>query len=93
MGAVLPLVTRLWKEGDREHFESLAVKSIVIVCGIQTVVAVICFVFAKEIILFAGGESYLGAVPAFRILLLSLMPIGASNILGGQVLVPSEKEK
>ena len=39
------------------------------------------------------GESYLGAVPAFRILLLSLIPIGASNILGGQVLVPSEKEK
>ena len=60
--------------------------------GVQ-VASVICFVFAKEIILFAGGESYLGAVPAFRILLLSLIPIGASNILGGQVLVPTGKEK
>ena len=91
--SILPLATQLWKEGDRKRFESLAAKSLVIVCGIQTVVGVICFIFAKEIILLAGGEAYLGAVPAFRILLLSLMPIGASNILGGQVLVPAEKEK
>lgn len=90
--AVLPLATQLWKEGDRKRFESLAAKSLVIVCGIQTVVGVICIILANEIILFAGGETYLDAVPAFRILLLSLIPIGASNILGGQVLIPAGKE-
>lgn len=91
--SILPLATRLWKEGDRKRFESLAAKFLVIVSGIQTVVLVICIIFAKTIILFAGGEAYLGAVPAFRILLLSLMPIGASNILGGQVLIPAGKER
>ena len=91
--SILPLATQLWKEGDRIRFESLAAKALVIVSGIQTVVAVICIIFAKELILFAGGEAYLGAVPAFRILLLSLLPIGASNILGGQVLIPAGKER
>ncbi|MGN0373998.1 MAG: polysaccharide biosynthesis C-terminal domain-containing protein, partial [Butyrivibrio sp.] len=91
--AILPLATRLWKEGDRKGFESLSAKALVIVCGIQTVVGVICIIFAKPIILLVGGEAYLGAVPAFRILLLSLIPIGASNILGGQVLIPAGKEK
>lgn len=89
---ILPLATQLWKEGDRKRFESLAAKSLVIVCGIQTAIGVICIILAKELILLAGGEAYLGAVPAFRILLLSLIPIGASNILGGQVLIPAGKE-
>ena len=91
--SILPLATQLWKAGDRTRFESLAAKALVIVCGIQTVVGVICLIFAKAIILFVGGEAYLGAVPAFRILLLSLIPIGASNILGGQVLIPAGKER
>ena len=91
--AMLPLATQLWKEGDRKRFESLASKALVIVGAIQTVVGVVCIIFAKEIILLVGGAVYLGAVPAFRILLLSLMPIGASNILGGQVLIPAGKER
>lgn len=34
----------------------------------------------------------MSAVPAFRTLLLCLVPVGASNILGGQVLIPAGKE-
>lgn len=91
--AILPLATKLWKAGDRNHFESIAAKSLVIVSAIQTAVAFICIIFAEELIVFAGGEAYLGSVPAFQILLLSLIPIGASNILGGQVLIPAGKER
>lgn len=89
--SILPTATRIWRDA-REQFKSLAGKTIMIVCGIQCLVTIVCFVFAKEIILIIGGESYLGAVTAFRILLLSLIPIGASNILGGQVLIPAGKE-
>ena len=92
-GSVLPVATKLWKEGKRRRFESLAVKSLVIVSGIQTVLAVFCIVFADKIIMLAGGEAYLDAVMAFRILLLSLPPIAASNILGGQVLIPAGLER
>ncbi len=91
--SILPLATKLWKDGDRARFEALAVKSLVAVSALQSMVALVCIVFARYIVLFVGGEDYLGAVTSFRILLLSLLPIGASNILGGQVLIPAGKEK
>ena len=91
--SMLPLATRLWKDGNKSRFEALAEKSMAIVCGVQFIVMAICLTFANEIILFVSGESYLGSVTAFRILLLSLVPIGASNILGGQVLIPTGREK
>lgn len=90
---ILPVATKLWKDGNREHFESLAAKSLVIVSAIQSCLAIICLIFAKLIITIIAGESYLGAITSFRILLLSLPVIALSNILGGQVLIPAGKEK
>ncbi len=92
-GAILPYATKLWKEGNRKKFEDLAAKSYVLVTAFQTLVAVMCFIFAKRIILIVGGADYIGATTAFKVLLLSLPPIAASNILGGQVLIPCGKEK
>ena len=91
--SILPLASRLWREGERKQFESLAVKSVTIVCGIQLLVMTGALIFSREIMLFIGGEEYLESVDSFRILLLSLVPIGASNILGGQVLIPAVMEK
>ena len=90
--SVLPTATRLWKAGDKEQFESLAKKSYVGVGGIQFVVTVLALVFGKEIILVLGGQEYLGSVDSFMILMLTLVPIGASNIIGGQILIPAGKE-
>lgn len=91
--SALPQATRLWKEGEKDRFESLAGKSLVFVFAVQLFVTVICMIFAKEIVTLIGGASYAGASRAFRILLLSIVPIGISNILGGQVLIPAGKEK
>ncbi len=91
--SMLPLATKLWKDGNRRRFEILSAKAVAGVCGVQTAAAVIGIVFAKYIILFAAGSRYIGAVPSLRILLLSLLPVGASNILGGMVLIPAGKEK
>ncbi|WP_028235546.1 oligosaccharide flippase family protein [Pseudobutyrivibrio sp. MD2005] len=90
--AILPTATSLWKEEKRSQFESLATKTIALVSLTQTIVAVICIIFAKELLFIVGGNAYEGATLVFRILLLSLLPIGASNILGGQVLIPAGKE-
>jgi len=91
--AVLPRATEMWKAGRKADFFRLADKSITRVCLIQLFIAVICFIFAKKIILIIGGNEYLGSVTSFRILLLSLVPIGFSNILGGQILIPCGEEK
>ena len=91
--SVFPVAVGLWKEGDRCRFQSLAAMSLVLVSGFQSLLAVVCLIFARQIILLAGGEAYLGSVPAFRILMLSLLPVAASNILGGQVLIPAGEER
>ena len=91
--SILPRATALWKDGCKKEFESLACKSLTIVFGIQLVLTCICMVFARSVMVVLGGESYAGAETAFRILLLSLVPIGVSNILGGQVLIPAGQEK
>ena len=91
--SILPIAANLWRDGKKREFESLAAKALAGVCGVQALAAVVCFLFAKQIILIVGGSAYLSAVPVFRILLLCLVPIGASNILGGQVLIPAGKEK
>ncbi len=90
--SVLPQATSLWKRGEKQQFESLAGKSLMIVSAIQFAVTVVCWVFASRIIVLLGGNAFAGATSAFRILLLSLVPIGMSNILGGQVLIPAGRE-
>lgn len=91
--SLLPVASGLWRDGERERFRSLSAKTVVTVGAVQTCVAAAAFVFAKQIILILGGSDFLGAVPAFRMLLLSIPPIAASNILGGQVLIPAGQEK
>ena len=91
--STLPQATRLWKEGKKEQFELLAGKTLTVVAAVQMLITVICWIFSRQIVIILGGESYAGAQSAFRILLLSLVPIGISNILGGQVLIPSGQEK
>lgn len=91
--ATLPVETKFWKQGEKEQFEKLAVKCVVLVTACQTMVAIVCMTLATEIIVFVGGKSYIEAAGAFRVLLLSLPPIGASNMLGGLILISSGKEK
>jgi O-antigen/teichoic acid export membrane protein len=62
--AVLPTATNLWKDGKKAQFESLPRKVIAGVCGVQLLVTLACFLFAKQIILIIGGNAYLGAVPS-----------------------------
>lgn len=91
--AILPHGAGLWKNGQKAKLFSLAEKSITWVCIVQLALTVFCFIFAKYIILLVGGESYLGGVTPFRVLLLSLSPIGFSNILGGFVLITCGLER
>ena len=71
----------------------LAQRTLRFVCIFQAVVTVVFMLCAGWVIPFIAGDGYLPAVPAFRILLLTLLPIGISNIIGGQVLIPAGAEK
>lgn len=91
--AALPQSTQLWEHGEREKFAALARRTLRFVCVLQSTVTILFFVLAEPAILVAAGDAYLPAVPAFRVLLLSVIPIAVSNILGGQVLIPAGKER
>ena len=88
----LPEASQRWKKNDIKGFEALGRRSISLICLIQVPLTVFCMINAEEIICLIGGESYLPAVTAFRITLLSILPIGFSNICGGQLLIPSDRE-
>ena len=78
--SILPRATQLWIKGDKLRFKALAENALLAVTGIQLLVMLFSLIFAKDMILIAGGKDYLGAVSSFRILVISLLPVGASNI-------------
>ena len=88
----LPEASKRWEQKDIQGFERLGQRSISLVCLIQAPLTVFCMIYAEEIICLIGGESYLPAATAFRITLLSILPLGFSNICGGQLLIASDRE-
>jgi O-antigen/teichoic acid export membrane protein len=89
----LPKATQLWERGDHEGFAQLARRSLRFVCLLQLAVTLFFMVSAGWVIPLVAGKDYAPAVPSFRVLLLSLLPIAASNIIGEQLLIPAGKEK
>lgn len=91
--AALPQATHLWEQGKRDEFAALARKSLGFICLLQTATTLVFFACARPAVVLIAGNAYADAVPAFRMLLLSVLPIAISNILGGQVLIPAGKER
>ncbi|MDO4798368.1 MAG: oligosaccharide flippase family protein [Coriobacteriales bacterium] len=91
--AALPQATMLWERGSRDEFQRLASHTMGIVCAVQAVVTVACLALAESAMILAAGEEYVPAVPAFRVLVLCVLPVAVSNILGGQVLIPAGRER
>ena len=92
-GIALPKATLYWKNKDVRRFHLLGRKNISFILWLQIPVTAFSLVAAEYMITFIGGEEYLPGVTAFRILIASLIPIAVSNIIGGQLLIPSGKEK
>ena len=91
--AVLPQVTEAWNRGEKQRFRDITRRSVRLIAAVNFALLAFSFVYAKECILAMGGASYLGATDAFRIMILSVAPIGLSNVLGGLVMIPSGREK
>ena len=93
LSAAMPQVTVAWSEGNKERFREITKRSIGLIMAVNLALLAFALVFAEDCVLAMGGSSYLGATRAFRIMVISIAPIGLSNILGGQVLVPAGREK
>ena len=93
IAAALPQVTVAWSEGNKERFREITRRSIGLIMAVNLALLTFALVFAEDCVLAMGGGSYTAATKAFRIMVISIAPIGLSNILGGQVLVPAGREK
>ena len=91
--ASLPKSAKLWKDGNISAFKTLSDYSFHVVQTLLLPLVFYFIVFAGPCVSFLGGLEYTEAVGPMRILLLAVIPIGFSNIAGGQLLIPMGEEK
>lgn len=91
--AALPRSSELWKKQDISGFRELAGKSFHVVTMITIPLTLFFCLFAEPWIHIIGGKEYLDAAQTMRFLLPAVIPIGFSNILGGQILIPMGQER
>ena len=91
--AALPKSAELWRNRRQTEFRELADKSFHVIYMVMLPLTVYFCLFAEPWTLLIGGGDYLDAVWTMRLLLLAVIPIGFSNIIGGQMLIPMGEEK
>ena len=91
--AALPKSAELWRNQEKTAFRDLAEKSFHVIYMVMLPLTVYFFLFAEPWTVLISGVEYIDAVWTMRLLLLAVIPIGFSNIIGGQMLIPMGKEK
>ncbi len=91
---VLPRLSVYYAQQDRQNLSVLLRK----ILGFITVLGLPCvtgvFLLSEEIILIVGGETYLAAAPALRILALALLiSLYGGGFLGNMITLPSKRER
>lgn len=91
--AALPRSATLWKSNNVDGFRELAEKSLRMIPVVSLPLVVFFIAFSEPFIQVIAGTAYMDAGLPMRILLLAVIPIGISNIIGGQLLIPIGQEK
>ena len=89
---MIPRMAYYIKHESHDEAYSLCTDSARISLLLAVPVAVYCFAFAKDVILFLCGEQYIDAAATMRILLVCVLPLIATDLFGQQILIPSGRE-
>lgn len=94
LGAVLlPRLSYYYEQGKIEEFERLTQKALNFVFLISLPLVTYFILLSKQAILFLSGESFLPAVLPMQLIMPTVLFIGLSNLMGIQILVPTNREK
>jgi len=94
LGSVLlPRMSHIVKQGDREQFNNLTKKALDVTLLMAVPLSIYFCMYARESVLLLAGEGFLGAVLAMQIITIALIPNGLTGVLGVQVLTSLEKER
>ena len=91
--SMLPQMTNAWGSGDKERFRELTRRAVRLIVAVNLSLTVFSLIHAADCTVAMGGASYANAATAFRITILSVVPIGLSNVLGGLVMIPAGRER
>ena len=90
---LLPRNSYYFEKNSRDEFYRLLNITLKIVLLVSAPAAVYFMIFADETISILAGAGFSGAVLPMIIIMPSVIFIGVSNIIGIQMLVPSDREK
>ena len=94
LGAViLPRATYYIQKGQIEEFKRISRKAINFVFLLATPLTVYFILFARYGVLLLSGKEFMGAIVPMQVIMPTLLLIGITNIMGMQILVPTNREK
>lgn len=94
LGAVLmPRLTYYYENDENEQFNILIQKALSVVFLLALPLVTYFIAQSRNSILFLSGSSFLPAVIPMKLIMPSVLFIGLSNLMGMQILVPTNREK
>lgn len=89
---VLPRASYYIEQGDVEQFRRIGRKALNLVLVASLPLMLYFMLFARPGILLLSGSAFMGSVTPMRVIMPTLLFIGITNILGIQILVPTDRE-
>lgn len=90
---MLPRMSSLLAEGEKERFQNLIDKSFEVMCTFSIPLILYSFVMAPQIIYTLSGSGYEGAILPMRIIMPAILFVGIAQVLAVQVLMPMHKDR
>lgn len=94
LGAVLlPRLSYYYEQGNNTEFRRLTKKALNFVFLISLPMVVYFIIVSEPAIIFLSGKAFLSAVYPMRFIMPAVLFVGLSNLMGIQILVPTNREK
>ena len=90
---MLPRMSALLAEGEKERFEELIGKSFRAMCTFSLPMIACSIILAPEIVWILSGDGYEGAIAPMRIIMPAAFFVGIAQVLATQVLMPMKKDR
>ena len=90
---MLPRMSSLVANNDKEHFKSLVIKSFSAMVMFSVPLTICSMILAPQIVHVLSGPGYDGAVEPMRIIMPAILFVGIAQVLAVQVLIPLHKDK
>lgn len=92
-GVLLPRMSHYIATKRLEQFYKTIKKSFEFIIIVTFAISIYFFVMADSTIILLAGNGYVNAIAPMRIITITVILIGISNITGMQILVPTNREK